>query len=97
MGEGASKLTRGISSSSSSTCLLVVGTRCGLLGFVAVDKNEAARYFKMSAEKGCVEAMFNYGRMLDTGDGIPADKKEAERYIKMAADQGCPDADKYFE
>ena len=36
MGEGASKLTRGISSSSSSTCLLVVGTRCGLLGFVAV-------------------------------------------------------------
>ena len=33
--------------------------------------------------------MLNYGRILDTGDGIPANKREDKRYIKMAANQRC--------
>ena len=57
-----------------------------------VDKTEAARYFKMSADKGDIDAMYNYGWMLSKGDGIPVDKTEAARYFKMSADKGDIDA-----
>lgn len=47
----------------------------------------------MFAEKVCVRVNVNYGRMLETGDGIPTNQKEGERYIKMAAYQKCINAD----
>ena len=56
------------------------------------DKKEAAVYFKKAADSGNVDAMFNYGLMLNQGDGIRVNKKEAANYFKKAADQGHADA-----
>ena len=42
----------------------------------------------MAADKGNVQAMFNFALMLSKGDRISVDKVEAAKYFKMAADKG---------
>lgn len=59
---------------------------------IPVDKKEAAKYFKMAADKGYSGAMFFYAEMLERGDGIPSDMKESHKYYQMAADNGNEDA-----
>lgn len=61
-----------------------------------VDKQEASRFFKMAADLRDAKSMFQYGSMLDTGDGIPVNKKGASRYYKMSADLGEPVAMIYY-
>ena len=51
---------------------------------VEVDNEEAKRYFKMAADKGNVQAMYNYGMMLSKEHR----NEEAATYVKMAADEG---------
>ena len=58
---------------------------------VEVNKEEAAQYFKMAADRGNPAGMFNYGNMLYKGEGVEINKEEAARYFKMAADSGNPD------
>lgn len=38
----------------------------------------------MAADKWLDEAMYNYGIMLKTGDGIPIDERESDIYLTMA-------------
>lgn len=54
---------------------------------LAVNKPEAARYFKMAADKGHIKAMHNYAIGLYFDDGTAINKPEAIRYFKMAADK----------
>ncbi|KAK8867210.1 hypothetical protein M9Y10_010187 [Tritrichomonas musculus] len=49
---------------------------------------EAGRYCKLAADKGHTRSMFNYGKMLSEGRGVPVNETEASRYYKMAADKG---------
>ena len=47
---------------------------------IGVDKKEAAKYYKMSADKGNSTSMCYHAYMLKNGDGIDINKKEAARY-----------------
>lgn len=49
------------------------------------DKKEAAKYYKMAADRGNAGSMKVYGRMLEKGDGIPQDKEAATKYYQMAS------------
>ena len=48
----------------------------------SVNRSEAAKYFKMAADKGNKEAMSNYATIKYKGEIVPADKKEAAKYLK---------------
>ena len=45
---------------------------------VSVDKEEAARYFKMAVDKGETDSMNNYGMMLQSGEGIEKNASEVK-------------------
>ena len=47
------------------------------------NKEEAAKYYKMAADKGHIESMFSYASMLNEGDGIDENKTEAAKYYKL--------------
>lgn len=49
---------------------------------IQADKKEAAKYFKIGADKGNLNAMNNYGIMLKKGDGIKSDKKKLQNISK---------------
>ena len=59
---------------------------------VEVNKSEAVKYFKMSADKGYNWAMNNYANKLFYGEGIAVNKSEAIKYYKMAAEKGNKEA-----
>lgn len=46
---------------------------------IPMDKEEAAKYFKIGADKNDVDCIFNYGIMLFKGEGVPINKNEAEQ------------------
>ena len=50
----------------------------------------------MAADKGQIDAMFNYGLMLSKGRGVSENEEEACRYNKMAADKGNIDANNKY-
>jgi TPR repeat protein len=53
------------------------------------DYANAARYFKMAADRGNVEGMINYGLCLENGQGVPEqDMAEAAKYYRRAMDAG---------
>ena len=52
------------------------------------NKKEAFYFFKLAADKGHVDSMFQYGSMNYSGDYIPVNKKEAFKYFQLAADNG---------
>ena len=54
---------------------------------IETNKKEAARYYKLAADKGNIDAMVNYAFMLEEGDGIEKNEKEAARYFKLASIQ----------
>ncbi|KAK8899348.1 hypothetical protein M9Y10_001662 [Tritrichomonas musculus] len=49
---------------------------------------EAAKYIKKSADKGYIEAIYQYGHFLSKGQGVTQDEQEAVKYFKKAADLG---------
>ncbi|OHT03100.1 hypothetical protein TRFO_29572 [Tritrichomonas foetus] len=51
----------------------------------------SARYYKMAADKGVIEANVAYGRMLETGLGVDRNYEEAANFYYIAADAGNPD------
>jgi TPR repeat protein len=57
-----------------------------------MDKSLAAHYYKLAADHGLAGAQYNYGFLLENGDGIPTDKTLAALYYRLAADQGHADA-----
>ena len=57
---------------------------------VSVNKKEAARYFKIAADKGSDRAMFNYSTILmhsKNDDEFRDMKEDAVRYCKMSVDK----------
>lgn len=57
-----------------------------------IDDKLIAKYFKMAANFGCIDAMYNYGWALFNGVGVAANSEKALRYFKKAADFGHVDA-----
>ena len=55
-------------------------------------KIEAGNYYKMAADKGHVDAMYNYGMMLYKGEGIKKNRTKAAHYLREAADKGQTNA-----
>lgn len=51
---------------------------------IPVNMKEAAKYFKLSADKKYSFAANYYARMLSEGDGIPADMEESVKYYDLA-------------
>ncbi len=56
-----------------------------------VDKNEAAKYYQLSADLQHTQAVFNLGIMYESGDGVNQDFHLAKRYYDQAATHD-PDA-----
>ena len=55
---------------------------------IPINKEESARLFKISADLGNVNSMFNFAFILEQGEGIEMNKVEAIKYYKLAADHG---------
>ena len=53
---------------------------------IGQNKKEAARYFKLAADKRDIKLMKKYSKMLSKGEGIEkCFLKEADRYRKLAS------------
>ena len=63
---------------------------------VALVKNEefadAARAFRIAAEKGIPEAQYNLGYCYSNGEGVEKDTVEAVKWFRKAAEKGMPEA-----
>jgi TPR repeat protein len=55
---------------------------------VTQNYDEAVKYYKLSADQGCVNAQYNLGYMYYNGKGVAQNYDEAAKYYKQAADQG---------
>ena len=51
---------------------------------VKINKKEAARYCKMSADNGNVEMMYRYGNFFFNENEVEQNKKSAVKYIKKS-------------
>ena len=59
-------------------------------------KENAVRYFTLSAEKGNMEAAFSLGYCYFSGDGVQKDKNKAMDLFKEAATKGYPSAQTFL-
>src|SRR3954469_16855684 len=59
------------------------------------DYSQAARWFRMAAEKGHPGAQAILGVMLHKGLGIPRNDEEARKWLDMAASQPSAEQDAY--
>lgn len=54
---------------------------------------EATKYYKLAADNGSVNGMFQYAYCMENGgNGIRKNFEEAAKYYKLAADNGCHEA-----
>ncbi|MEI8393621.1 MAG: caspase family protein [Rhodospirillaceae bacterium] len=52
------------------------------------DETEAARLYRLAAERGDARARTGLGELLESGRGVPADEVAAAGFYKLAAEQG---------
>lgn len=64
--------------------LVVLNGLCGL----SKNKKEAASCFKEAAEAGNPNALYNYAKCLQKGDGVDKNFREAFKYYKRAFEEG---------
>ena len=64
----------------------------GYRAYEAGEYAEAARLYKLAADKGNAAAQNNLGVLYEKGQGVPQSYEEAARLYKLAADQGDADA-----
>jgi len=57
---------------------------------------DAAKYFKMGADKGDLSSTFYYGKLLSEGKGIAKDPTRGMIYMQKAADAGFANAQLYL-
>ena len=57
-----------------------------------INKEESARYYKISADKGNIEGMFLYANLLYKGDGIQKNVEESINYYTSCAENGKDEA-----
>lgn len=62
----------------------------GINGF-PVNYTEAAKYYKMAADRGNADAQWKYGQFKVNGLGTKQDAKDAYMYLKRSAEQANPD------
>jgi TPR repeat protein len=55
---------------------------------LAQDYTEAAKWYRLAADKGDATAQWSLGGMYQFGKGFPKDELEAVRWYRLAADQG---------
>ncbi|NTF06399.1 peptidoglycan-binding protein [Agrobacterium rubi] len=55
---------------------------------VAADRTEAAKWYKLAADRGFAPAQYRLGNMYEKANGVERNLSEAKRYYQMAADQG---------
>ncbi len=55
---------------------------------VAADRTEAAKWYKLAADRGLAPAQYRLGNMYEKANGVERNLSEAKRYYQMAADQG---------
>ena len=58
---------------------------------VSQNYEEAAHYYKLSADQGNADGQFMYGYCLEKGFGVSQNYEEAAHYYKLSADQGNAD------
>ena len=49
---------------------------------------EAARWFRLSAQKGNAQALYTLGHMYSRGNGVPQSMAQAFKHFSLAAEQG---------
>ena len=59
---------------------------------VQQDYKEAAKWYRLAAEQGDVDAQYNLALVYDQGKGVQQDYKEAVKWFRLAAEQGDVDA-----
>lgn len=60
--------------------------------WVAQNKAEAAKWYKMASQQGYADAQYHLGRLYSKGDGVAKNDVEAVKWYKLAAQQGNADA-----
>jgi TPR repeat protein len=65
-----------------------LGMRYSMGNGMSQDHREAARYFRLAADKGHMRAQFSIALCYDKGEGVLQNHSEAARYYRLAADQG---------
>jgi TPR repeat protein len=63
---------------------------------LSVNQSKAAKYFKLSADKGNPYEQFSYGHWAGYGKGMPIDLAEAAKFYKHSADQNMLDAQFHY-
>jgi len=58
----------------------------------AIDKEDAVKWYRLSAEQGNPIGQMLLGAMYRDGEGVPQNIKTAIMWIRKAADQGYPSA-----
>ena len=71
---------------------MMYGKWCAEGQGVAQDFQEAAKYFKIAADQGHVDAQYFYGVCLLAGLGVEKDEKTGAEYLQRAASQGHVEA-----
>lgn len=55
---------------------------------VAADRAEAAKWYKMAADRGLAPAQYRLANLYEKANGVERNLSEAKRYYTLAADQG---------
>ncbi|WVT75479.1 tetratricopeptide repeat protein [Sinorhizobium chiapasense] len=55
---------------------------------VPEDNSKAAKFYRLAADRGNVDAMVNLGLMLENGEGIAKDMPAARNLFRKAANEG---------
>ena len=58
-----------------------------------IDRNAAAKWLRLSAEKGNTQAQFSFGQACARGEIVAQDHVEAIRWFRLAAAKNNPDAE----
>ncbi len=75
-----------------ANALFEVGARFTEGRGVPSDLSEAAKWYKLSADKGLAPAQYRYANLLEKGTGVPRDLAQAVVYYRQAADAGNANA-----
>lgn len=63
---------------------------------VTLNEAEAARWFRLAADRGLAIAQYNLGKAYYTGSGVSEDHTEAVRWVRRAAEQGHVEVENYY-
>lgn len=58
--------------------------------------SKAMKYFDIASKSGCVETMYEYGKLLYKGRGCSKNEKEARKYFQMALKNEFTKCEKYL-